>query len=362
MSIAGELKLKLVVDTGRVTAVDIASTRPRMARLLLGKTVSAALPLLPRLFTVCGAAQRLAGDAAVATAQGRQYSATPIERLTLLCEATQEHLWRLLLDWPRLLGQTQMQSEFSAWFRRLGLVAKSGRWPDWGDSFADFVASQVLGMRLEAWAQLEIFVPAHGGESLADRIWRALPENRSENHSVWLPQASATTLGQALANLGSEDFERRPEWQGAPAETGSLARWHSHPALVEALSHYGCSGRSRLLARMMDLAQCARYIAAGVNDAATAPIDACCLEPGAGLARVETARGTLLHRVRLEEQRVAEYNVVAPTEWNFHPRGAFASMLLGSLATDVEVLHREAAILALALDPCVPYQIEVQHA
>jgi hypothetical protein len=362
MSIAGDLKLKLLLDADHVAAVEIASTRPRAARLLAGKSVSAALPLLPLLFTVCGGAQRLAGEAAVAAAQGRALPATPAERLTLLCEATQEHLWRLSLDWPQLLGQAQMQSEFSVWFRRLVLAGKSGCWPDWGDTFADFVATEVLGMRLEAWEQLTSFAPGGDGVSLAERLWRASSDAPLEDHGAWLPQASAATFAHALEGLWGEGFERHPEWQNAPAETGPLARWRHHPALTAALLRYGRGTRPRLLARMMDLAQCARFIAAGADDAVATAIDACSVAPGVGVARVETARGTLLHRVRLEEERVAEYTLVAPTEWNFHPRGAFASMLLGAPATDAGPLRHRAAALALALDPCVPYQIEVEHA
>ena len=362
MSIAGDLKLKLLLDADHVAAVEIASTRPRAARLLAGKSVSAALPLLPLLFTVCGGAQRLAGEAAVAAAQGRALPATPAERLTLLCEATQEHLWRLLLDWPQLLGQAQMQAEFGVWFRRLALAGKSGCWPDWGGNFADFVATEVLGMPLEAWEQLTSYAPGGAATSLAGRLWRALPDAPLEGDGGWLPNASAASFAQALESLWGEGLERHPEWQGAPAETGPLARWRHHPASSSALRLYGRGARPRLLARMMDLAQCARYIAAGADDAAATPIDACSVAPGVGVASVETARGTLLHRVRLEDERVAEYTLVAPTEWNFHPRGAFASLLLGTPGTDVESLRRHASALALALDPCVPYQIEIEHA
>ena len=362
MSILGDLKLRLLVDAKQVAAVEIVSTRPRAARLLAGKSVAAALPLLPLLFTVCGVAQRLAGEAAVAAAQGRAHPVTPAERLSLLCETTQEHLWRLLLDWPQLLGQAPLQSEFSVWFRRLGLAGRSGVWPDWGDAFADFVAGEVLGMRLEAWEQLKNFAPVRDGESLAVRFWRALPEMPMEDSGAWLPRESAARYAQALDGIWTDDFERTPEWRQASAETGALARWRDHPALLAAQRRYGRGPRPRLLARLMDLAQCARHLAAGTDGAVGTPLDACCVAPGVGVARVETARGILLHRVRLDGERLAEYALVAPTEWNFHPRGAFASAMLGVPATDVEGLHRQASLLALALDPCVPFQIEVEHA
>lgn len=363
MSIAGSLTLTLSLElaAGRVSMVDVASTRPRAARLLVGKTATAALPLLPLLFSVCGDAQGLAGAAAVAGARGQVRPATPVERLAVLCEATQEHLWRLLLDWPHLLGQEQMQAEFAVWFRRLGLAGKSGCWPDWGDAFVDFVAGEVLGMPLEAWEHLTGYAPGSAA-TLAARLWRALPDEPAGDSGGWLPSASAATFAQALDGSWSDTFERHPEWQGAPAETGSLARWRQHPALAAAMLRHGRGARPRLLARLMDLAQCARCLAAGADDGAAMPIDACSSGPGVGVARVETARGTLLHRVRLEDERVAEYTLVAPTEWNFHSRGAFASLLLGAPATDAETLRRQAAALVLALDPCVPYRIEIEHA
>ena len=216
-------------------------------------------------------------------------------------------------------------------------------------------------MRLGAWAQLTDYAPPGNGQGLAEKIWGALPEIPTDDFGGWLPHASATTFANALGANWGDTLETVPEWLGAVAETGSLARWRSHPALTSALKLYGRNARTRFLALLMDLAQCASYIAAGADDEAVT-IDACCVAPGVGVARVETARGTLLHRVRVEENRVAEYSIVAPTEWNFHPRGAFTSAMLGAPATDLVSLRHQAAGLALALDPCVPFQIEIAHA
>ena len=42
------------------------------------------------------------------------------------------------------------------------------------------------------------------------------------------------------------------------------------------------------------------------------------------IAAVETARGPLLHFARVRDGRIEDYHVLAPTEWNFHPRGLLA--------------------------------------
>ena len=81
-----------------------------------------------------------------------------------------------------------------------------------------------------------------------------------------------------------------------------------------------------------------------------------------GLGAVQTARGLLLHRVCLWDGRVAHYQIVAPTEWNFHPDGALVRGLRTIVADDSETLEQKARLAVQALDPCVAFRIEVGHA
>ena len=86
------------------------------------------------------------------------------------------------------------------------------------------------------------------------------------------------------------------------------------------------------------------------------------LAHGEGLAAVQTARGLLLHRARLHEQCVVDYQIVAPTEWNFHPDGALVRGLEGLEADDDLHLIGSAQLAAHALDPCVAFRVEAGHA
>ena len=53
--------------------------------------------------------------------------------------------------------------------------------------------------------------------------------------------------------------------------------------------------------------------------------------PGEGFAAVNSARGRLYHRLKLDGGgRIVDYAIVAPTEWNFHPDGPFVRLLLGA--------------------------------
>jgi Ni,Fe-hydrogenase I large subunit len=80
--------------------------------------------------------------------------------------------------------------------------------------------------------------------------------------------------------------------------------------------------------------------------------------PGRGRALVETARGLLMHEIVLDGERIADYFIVAPTEWNFHPQGPLAGWLMGRAANDRDTVQRLAARAVAALDPCVRWELE----
>jgi Ni,Fe-hydrogenase I large subunit len=79
---------------------------------------------------------------------------------------------------------------------------------------------------------------------------------------------------------------------------------------------------------------------------------------GSGLGMVEAARGRLVHRASVSDNTIERYQILAPTEWNFHPRGVVAEGLMG-LACGYESSMREQASLFIgAVDPCVGYSFE----
>jgi Ni,Fe-hydrogenase I large subunit len=113
-----------------------------------------------------------------------------------------------------------------------------------------------------------------------------------------------------------------------------------------------------MLARLLELAQ----LPAQLRDPVARGIRSAASRPGTGIAAVETARGTLLHRVDLAEGRAVRYRIVAPTEWNFHPAGAFVRGLRDCPAKTEAEARTAAALLAHALDPCIAYEVKVTRA
>lgn len=86
-------------------------------------------------------------------------------------------------------------------------------------------------------------------------------------------------------------------------------------------------------------------------------VSAACVAAGMGEARVETARGTLVHRLELDGDRIANYVIAAPTDLHFAADGDAArwlEKLRGLPRTEAE---RQALLLVMAFDPCVPWEL-----
>jgi coenzyme F420-reducing hydrogenase alpha subunit len=81
---------------------------------------------------------------------------------------------------------------------------------------------------------------------------------------------------------------------------------------------------------------------------------------GNGFGAVESARGRLYHACRLDgDGRIADYRIVAPTEWNFHPDGPFARLVAGARIGRGEVAKRRVERLAFVFDPCIKAEAEI---
>jgi len=74
---------------------------------------------------------------------------------------------------------------------------------------------------------------------------------------------------------------------------------------------------------------------------------------------VEAARGRLMHRIKIAQGRVADYAILAPTEWNFHPEGIAVQGLKGLLFESEAQLRQQAALWINAIDPCVGYELKI---
>lgn len=282
----------------RDLAVDLK--RPTVSRLFAGQLPEAVVKTIPYLYTLCAHAQRVAAQAALAAAQGQM--PRPADSQELWIEVLHENLWRLLLDWPPALGLDADNGAFINW--------RNGRQ---GPACIE-TTQRLLADTLRPLAAKCLKILVDRGD---DRPAMQPPELDPE---PWL------------------DY-----WQGMAAELPELNR----PVSI------GAAYRRRL---------------AEVNSALAAlvagkpfPVEAEGRE-GWGVGQTLTARGVLTHAVHVVDGKVASFRVHAPTDSYFADAGPLVALLgncrFSSLDQAKQVLNQA----ILALDPCLPYEVELQDA
>ncbi|MEH6627511.1 MAG: nickel-dependent hydrogenase large subunit [Motiliproteus sp.] len=152
-----------------------------------------------------------------------------------------------------------------------------------------------------------------------------------------------------------------PQWQQQALETGAWS-YHQHHALIKSLreAHYDPM-LIRLVARISDLVELLALLAKRTQPG-IGRSGAMSRGNGIGLGWVKTARGLLVHHIMVENDAVRQYRIIAPTEWNFHPQGALRCALTNWREWAPSQLRGWVDLQVLGLDPCVQYQVEIEHA
>jgi Ni,Fe-hydrogenase I large subunit len=374
------LDVVLGVEGERLARVLVGSTRMTgAAAMLAGRTADEVTRLLPNIFSLCGTAQGLAGCRAFEKALGVEPNVNHLRarQALLLAEVVVELGMAAARDWPALLGQGPDLATAKS-LRAAGATLRKSLYPrmDWHRVGGGTLEVDYDGV-IAALAGLKAAVAALAPELDLDELpeWMAASPAPSAQLLRLVDEAGLAGFGTSAIGLmpasGPADVARRleqdtdgayvarPDCGGRVFETGPLARRAAHPALAALAGRHGHGLLTRLAARLVDMVlalQDAEELLQDLGDAGHA-------EPatgtGAGLGLAEAARGLLIHRVELEDGRVRRYQILAPTEWNFHPEGPLVQGLVGAKAGDG--LDWRARALVAALDPCVECSIRVAH-
>lgn len=273
-------------------------------------------------------------------------------------ELAREHTWRLLLDWPQEAGQKPDMASLLALRqatpeRFADILETLLREPLLGEAPARWLDRDLAG--LDAWIRQGATLPARLFGTLGNDLDRGI------SHAPFLPELAAWNgeMAAALAHRALDEpaFCAMPDWRGVPAETGAIARVHRQPPVAEWIARRGRGMGARLLARLYELAALPDQMQTGGIQALKAWSIGEGVSEGIGIAGVETARGLLFHVARLHAGKVADYRILAPTEWNFHPAGPLAQALTGLRAT-----KELARLVSRSLDPCVGFEVETENA
>jgi Ni,Fe-hydrogenase I large subunit len=189
-------------------------------------------------------------------------------------------------------------------------------------------------------------------------------------HHAWLADGGAAlhpSEGLTLPHMDKPDaytWNKAPRLAGRVLETGALARQLADgQPLVRALwARTGGNVMTRVLARAIELARLVilaeKYLRAVVPDAPCnhdAPLPA----EADAFGLCEAARGSLGHWLSIRGGRIANYQIIAPTSWNFSPRdrqgtpGALEAALVGAPVLPGEETPVAVQHIVRSFDPCM---------
>lgn len=157
---------------------------------------------------------------------------------------------------------------------------------------------------------------------------------------------------------------KAPRLAGLAFETGAFARQvvAGHPLARALAATEGANVRSRVVGRLVETARTLIAMEGWVRE----------LEPGApwcaqgrlpqtghALGLTEAARGALGHWMVVEKGRIARYQIIAPTTWNFSPRdaagqpGPLETALVGAPVRQGETTPVSVQHIVRSFDPCM---------
>ena len=157
---------------------------------------------------------------------------------------------------------------------------------------------------------------------------------------------------------------KAPRLAGQVVEVGALARQllDGHPLMVDLVTHSGGNVRNRVIGRLLEMARVVVAMEQWCRDIQPRQpfyVDAPLPDEAQGVGLIEAARGGLGHWLRIKKGRLLNYQIIAPTTWNFSPRdasgtpGALEQALVGAPLRDGETEPVAVQHIVRSFDPCM---------
>lgn len=189
------------------------------------------------------------------------------------------------------------------------------------------------------------------------------------SHAWYKPAAvsEAPFDGTTNADVSQADaysWCKAPRLAGQVVEVGAIARQvvAGHPLIVDLVKMSGANVHSRVVARLLEIALVTlamedwiRRIDPNASFCQQGKLASTCQ----GIGLTEAARGSLGHWLRVAKGQIENYQIVAPTTWNFSPRdaagtpGALEQALVGAPLRSGESEPVSVQHIVRSFDPCL---------
>ncbi len=387
-AIEGQIDIELFPQLNRGSRVKIHSSRPvKVSKVMIGKPVESVLSMIPLIYNICGIAQ--SNTCLKAVQQNLNLDQQPAEEnareMLVLAETAREHLFRIFVDWPKLFNldssillppsSAQQLNKFKqalfingdAFSLSSELKPQVTQLKQLIDNLEQDLQQQVFNTASQNWLNMnnidELNQWMQKCDSMAARSIRIIMDKNwaAEGFSdcLHLPELGSKDLLKRFTGEEADNFITQPDWKGHHYETTTLTRQQHHPLIQQLMRQFNNALITRWIARLIELASIPQQLGdlltqlehtdttVGINNNTT------------GLAQTEAARGRLIHHVQIKQNLINNYQILAPTEWNFHPQGLISKSLQNITAKDPVELEKISRLLINAIDPCVGYKLRI---
>ncbi|MDY0233787.1 MAG: nickel-dependent hydrogenase large subunit [Sulfurimonas sp.] len=371
--IEGEAKLNFNFKDGKIDFVDVEfmSTR-NIENILKGKKAFDALVINPRVCGICGHAHLIATVQALESCyEDLQLSnkAKIMRELTLNFELIQNHFKWFYLTMLPFFGQKQqiLKATYPSQLMGKAIAVFGGQYPHTSYAVVGGVVCEITQMdiiKIESYISQtlkfveENLVKVDSKTLLASKdadellsFYGDLPDilreikkadmlshAKSYDRFIAFGENSFFKKGKSLKRNVSHSislkdvkesqmpssFAKNVSYKGRYYEVGPLARAmiNKKALIVDAHKKYGDSLYSRILARVYEITELLSYSQKLISNLDLA--EPSYIEPqldisklnSSGYSAVEAARGTLIHKVEIEEGIIKNYEIITPTQWN----------------------------------------------
>ncbi len=390
MPIEGEIKISVVARSGQVESVSIVSTRPlHITKLFSEKSINSVADIMNAIYHLCNTAHRFSFLRLLDESGVIKLSSNEIQAYNLLLdlETIREHCFSIASKWSQdtdnlvdtniinlLATLKEINSTLFVNTDALSLADKE---------LQSFKSIDKLILKLEDQLQILLIGSKNNSESIfADmdsfNNWLQVGESKSVTFLNYLQQHNLSKMGDVKVShlpdldpeelsdlLENEAYIRQPNYQGATCETTPYSRQSNHQLIKKLADIHGNGVFTRAVSQLLEVFELLNKIKCDYKHIKTETISYEVQFPAleiSALVQLEAARGRLVHQLSIENEKIKSYQILAPTEWNFHPEGILNHMIKSLEFTNKEDLIGKVRLLINAIDPCVGYSIEVDHA
>ncbi len=353
--IEGEAFLDMECENGKVKDIYVRFPHYRgIEEIIKGRAALDALVINPRICGICGHAHLIATAMVLEKVSGIEppQKAKKIREITRFCEIIQNHLkWFYLVIFVKL-GLAFDLDRVQRIIREINklLAIFSGQWPhssyvlpggvtcdptqleivqasyiaqglqrEFALLFGDFDIKNLqkdLKRLFDKLDELDILYLGKG----YDRFIVFGNDGYVQNAKLLHGKIRLARFEYVQEQEQPRSFAKRVTYKGKFYETGPLARTmiRGDTFVKQLHRRYKDSLTTRIFARIYEAAQLLQYIKNNLStlDLSQESVIEASFRDGKASIAIEAARGSLIHAVEIENQRIKNYSIITPTQWN----------------------------------------------